>query len=131
MSEQKSEIVPAKRALNKLSSRARARVLKGETVEIPALLQEFGAEAVLAMAELLEFGEPSEQADAARVLLASLAKFQPVGGAPGTPADPNLTHEQRVMVLRKHLASPDAELAEALDAELPGWREIAAGRGTP
>lgn len=86
-SSQSSEIV-AKRSLNKLSARARARVLAGESIEIEDLLKEFAAESVLVMAELLDIGEPREQSEAARVLLGALLKFReasgavPTGGAP-------------------------------------------------
>jgi hypothetical protein len=71
--------------------------------------------AVAVMREQLEIGEPREQVEAARVILSALT----TAAASGKDKAGELSRAERVAHLRKALAAPDEELAEALALE--GW----------
>lgn len=88
-------------------------------------LAEGAAMAVEVLIEQLLIGEPHEQANAARLLLAAETARLSIDGKSG-PLAPgvDLPREQRILALRAALRDPDDELTEALSAEWPRWKEM-------
>jgi hypothetical protein len=87
-------------------------------------LEAAGSKALEVLTTLMDIGEPREQNEAARAILAAQIRMWalplPDDAAPKMAAGMDLTREQRIEVLRQCLAAPDDELAEALRVE--GWR---------